>query len=129
MCRNSGRCRHIQEADALEARELASQLVDTLTDHFAEDILVLDIADLTTFADAFVIASAGSDRQLRALVEALQAVPKPDGRSPRLEGEAESGWVLVDHGSVITHLFSRDKRKFYDLEGLWRSARVVVRVQ
>ncbi|MHB0875557.1 MAG: ribosome silencing factor [Anaerolineae bacterium] len=102
-------------------------MVETLSDHFGEDILLLDIMELTPIADFFVIANASSDRQLRALMEAVQAIE--NGRSPRVEGDPESGWVLVDHGSVITHLFSADKRSFFRLEDVWRAARVVVRLQ
>lgn len=74
-----------------------------------------------------MIASANSERQLHALVEAIGAIK--DGRVPRVEGDPESGWVLVDHGSVITHLFSEEKRAFFRLEDVWRAARVVVRLQ
>ena len=90
---------------------------------------MLDIQELSTLADFFVIASATSGRQLRALVEAVQEVRKSNGTPPRVEGDAESGWVLVDHGDVVTHIFSKDRREFYSLEQVWRQARVVVRVQ
>jgi ribosome-associated protein len=88
---------------------------------------LLDITELTPIADFFVIANASSERQLRALMEAVGAVEA--GRPARLEGDPESGWVLVDHGAVITHLFSEEKRAFFRLEEVWRAARVVVRLQ
>lgn len=111
----------------LEPRELANKIVEALSDHLGEDILLLDISELSPIADFFVIANGTSERQLRALVEAVSAVK--DGRSPRVEGDPESGWVLVDHGPVITHLFSEEKRSFFRLEDVWRAARVVVRLQ
>ncbi len=80
-------------------------------------------------ADYFVICHAGSERQINALVEAVSAVREDDGPRPRIEGEASSGWVLVDHGAVISHIFSAAKREYYDLESVWKTARTVVRVQ
>ena len=88
---------------------------------------MLDIAELSPIADFFVIANATSDRQLRALAEAVGAIKEE--RAPRLEGDPESGWILVDHGAVITHLFSEEKRGFFRLEDVWRAAHVVVRLQ
>lgn len=102
--------------------------MDTIADHFGEDILMLDIQEVSPVADYFVIASATSERQLRALVEAVRAVDA-DGDKPRLEGDPESGWVLVDHGAVVTHLFSAEKRDFYRIEEVWHTARTVVRLQ
>ena len=105
------------------------KIVDTLSDHFGEDILMLDISELTPLADYFVIANATSERQMRALGEALREITNEKDRAPRVEGEPESGWVLVDHGSVITHLFSAEKRMQYRLEDIWRQAHTVVRLQ
>lgn len=113
----------------LEARELANRIIDVIADHLGEDIVLLDITGISPIADFFVIASANSERQLRSLLEEVSAVSTLSGLKPRVEGELESGWVLVDHGSVITHLFSVDKRAFYQLEEVWRLAKVVVRLQ
>jgi ribosome-associated protein len=62
-------------------------------------------------------------------VEAVAEVREDGGPAPRVEGDVESGWVLVDHGSVVTHIFSAEKRQFYRLEDVWQAARVVVRLQ
>lgn len=90
---------------------------------------MLDIQELSLLADFFVIANATSERQLRALVEAVQEINNTAGAHPRVEGDVGSGWVLVDHGGVVTHLFSKEKREYYGLEQVWRQAHVVVRVQ
>lgn len=88
---------------------------------------MLDIGQVSSFADYFVIATATSARHLSALIQTLDE--DLDGRFPRprrTEGTADSGWVLIDFGDVIVHLFAPEERAFYDLEGLWsRSARVV----
>jgi len=113
----------------LETRDLANRIVDALSDHLGEDVLMLDIREASPMADYFVIAHASSERQLNALVEAVSAVREEDGPPPRLEGDPTSGWVLVDHGAVITHVFSASKREYYDLENVWKTARTVVRLQ
>jgi ribosome-associated protein len=92
--------------------------------------VLLDLGGLTTLADAFVICSGGSERQISAIadgiVEGLRAEKvRPFGR----EGTAESHWVLVDFGSVIVHVFTPPERDYYQLERHWANARVVLRVQ
>lgn len=92
---------------------------------------MLDIRNAASFADYFVIASAGSERQLKAILDGIdqqigdEAKIRPQGR----EGQASSGWVLLDYGDVIVHVFAPDERQFYDLESLWSTAVPVVRIQ
>jgi ribosome-associated protein len=113
----------------LETSELARRIADVLADKQAEDIVVLDLQGTTVIADYFVIATGTSDRQLNALADALNEQLGKLGNKPlRREGTPESGWVLVDFGGVIVHLFSPDKRSFYRLEQLWTGAKVVVRM-
>jgi ribosome-associated protein len=100
-----------------------------LSDKQAEDILLLDIRRVASFADYFVIASGQTVRQIEAILEHLdqelsQSGVRPMGR----EGEADSGWVLLDYGDVIVHLFGPEERAYYDLEGLWHAATPVVRI-
>lgn len=97
----------------------------------AEDILLLDIRNVASFADYFVIASAGSDRQINAILDEIEKrIDRPDQMRPMgREGEAKSGWVLLDYGDVIVHLFGPEQRAYYDLESLWATAVPVVRIQ
>ena len=94
------------------------------------DILLLDLAGLTLIADYFVIANADSDRQLGALAEGIAADLKELAqRDPlHVEGTPAGGWVLMDYGGVIVHLFSTAQRAYYHLEELWSKARTVVRI-
>jgi ribosome-associated protein len=123
--------RQIQpEEGSLEADALARKIIDALSDKQAEDILLLDIRGVASFADYFVIASAGSDRQMQAVLDAVEEVLEED--NPTLlgrEGEPASGWVLLDYGDVILHLFAPEEREYYDLEGMWHAATPVVRIQ
>jgi len=114
----------------LEGATLARRIVDLLADRQAEDILLLDIRGVTAFADYFVIASAQTVRQMRALSDAIDSELAKDAVTPYgREGESASGWVLLDLGDVIVHIFGPDERHFYDLEGLYRQATPVVRIQ
>ena len=116
--------------DILNAAEIAHMLVEVASDLQADDIVMLDIGKVTTFADYFVILSAESDRQMRAIrddmVSHLKKSGTPLGHS---EGRADGGWLLLDFGEVIVHIFGTQERDFYRLEELWAGAPQVVRVQ
>lgn len=101
-----------------------------LEERKAENILLLDVQSITILADYFIICSGTSERHLRALSDDLTKQLKVDaGRPLSVEGEPESGWVLIDYGDVIVHIFMPQTRRFYDLEGLWKDAQVVVQIQ
>jgi len=109
---------------------LAQTIVDLVVDKKAEDVVLLDIQGLSPIADYFVICTGTTDRQLAAIVEAVEAALKPLGRSPlHVEGTPASGWVLMDYSDVITHIFGPQERAYYQLERLWEDARLVVRIQ
>ena len=113
------------------ALELARSIVDILDEHKGEDILLLDLRQVCSFADYFVLCTGPSERTLRALSEEVIRRLKADHKGiPRgVEGEASSGWVLMDYGDVIAHLLSEDLRRYYRLEDIWRSGRIILRVQ
>lgn len=115
----------------LEGLELANLLVDTLIDKKGSNLLLLDIRELAVFSDYFILCNGDNERQLRALTEAvIDAAEEKGGIQPRgSEGEAEGGWVLVDLGNIIIHLFSHERRAYYNLEDLWSEAHVVLRMQ
>ena len=110
--------------------ELARRIVELAEDKKAADIILLDLAGLTTMADYFIICSGGSERQLEAIASGIigslrDEKTKPIGR----EGTAASHWVLVDFGSVIVHIFTPPEREYYGLEKHWSEAKTVIRVQ
>lgn len=119
-----------RESATTETPETARRIVDLLTDRQAEEIALLDISGIASFADYFVIASAANARQMRAVVTTLTKELREEGVKPRhQEGEPDSGWVLLDYGSIIVHVFSPELRARYNLEELWSDAKEVVRVQ
>ena len=101
-----------------------------MTDRQAEEITLLDISEVASFADYFIIATATNARQMRAVVATLTKELRSDGVRPRhQEGESDSGWVLLDYGSISVHLFSPELRDRYNLEELWREEKQVMRLQ
>ena len=101
-----------------------------LEERLAADILMLDVSQVTVLADYFVLCSANSERQIKALTGDLSKQLKAEAGQPlNVEGGPESGWVLIDYGDVVVHIFSRDMRDYYDLEELWKGAQRVVHIQ
>lgn len=89
----------------------------------AIDLVVLDVRELTSVADAFIICSGRSNRQVSAIAEYIQVDLKKRGIKPlSVEGQKEGHWALLDYGHVIIHIFFGPVRDFYDLEGLWVDA-------
>ena len=121
----------VDRESSLEAQELARRIVEIASDKLATDIVLLDIRQIGSFADYFVVASTASERQMQAVVRDLeQTLRNDDGVRPlRVEGQASSGWVLIDYGDVVVHLFSAEQRGFYRLEELWSAAVPLVRMQ
>ena len=113
----------------LEANELAHAIIDVISGKKASNILMLDMRDLTLLADYYILCDGSSKRQIGAVGEGLLEDLEDAGAKPAtVEGSPESGWVLVDFGSVIVHIFSPDKRAYYHLEELWKEAPIVVRM-
>ena len=103
-----------------DAIGLAVDLVDAAEDKKAADPLLLEVADVLAVVDVFLLATATSDRQLKAVAESIEERARQQGRKPQQrEGRAESGWMLLDFGDVVVHLFSPEQRDFYSLERLW----------
>jgi len=132
----------LQQEVSLDTVTIARAIVDALEDKKAEDILLLDLRQtgLTgqkaeygdyTITDYFVIATGNSNRQIRALADHVdEAIKILYERNPAaVDGEADSGWVLMDYGDIIVHIMSEEMRAFYDLEGLYRQAATLLRIQ
>ena len=116
---------------AEEALTLAHTIVNILDEKKGDDILLLDLLGVCSFADYFIIATGVSERTIRALADdVVRGVRKVHQVRPRgEEGEPASGWVLLDYGDVSVHLFSEEMRDFYRLEDLWWDGQVLLRVQ
>jgi ribosome-associated protein len=94
----------------------------------AEDIVVLDVQPLSSVADYFLICSGSSDRQVKAIADAIEEQLRQHGEKPlAIEGYQEATWVLIDSADLVIHIFDDETRRFYDLERLWgRAAQVQI---
>ena len=98
--------------------------VEAVSGKKAESIVMLDVRELTSYTDAFIICSGRSNRQVSAIAEHIKIELKKKNISPiSIDGVKEGKWVLLDYGDVIIHVFYEETRSFYDLEGLWADAR------
>ena len=104
-------------------KEIALECVRALDAKKGRDIKLLETGELTTLADYFVICSATSTTQIKALADACEKALKDAGEPPpHIEGHRGGTWVLLDFSSVVVHIFNEEARKFYDLERLWSDA-------
>ena len=105
-------------------------IVDAVSERLGSDIVLLDMRDVSLLADYFVLCNAESSPQVQAILDEVETEAKRAGaRVLHVEGERDSGWVLLDYGSVVLHVFDPELRAYYDLEGLWKKAKLVVRIQ
>ena len=104
-----------------DAVELAQFAVAGADDKKATDLAVLDVADIMAVVDVFVLASTRNERQLKAAAESIEERVRDqlDRRPLRREGTPASGWLLLDYGDVVCHVFDEEQRAFYDLDRLW----------
>lgn len=104
-----------------ESVALAVAAARAADDKKARDLAILEVADILAVVDLFLLATTGSDRQLKAVADEIERVLREEHeRKPaRREGTPASGWVLLDYGDIVCHLFSTEQRDFYSLERLW----------
>jgi ribosome-associated protein len=114
------------EVPGASSRDLAVAAARAAAEKQGERIVVMDVRELIVITDYFVIASGGSERQVRTLVEEIERALRGSGVKPiRREGQTEMRWVLLDYVDIVVHVFAPEERDFYDLERLWRDAPVV----
>jgi ribosome-associated protein len=119
-----------REVESLEPADMAQAIVDVAADKKASDVILLDIRELSVIADYFVICTGNNSRQINAIRSAIEDKMSEDGIHMRgQEGSADSGWLLLDYGDVIVHIFGPMEREFYRLERLWSGAPTVVYLQ
>ncbi len=114
----------------LEPSEVAKLAVEAASDKKASDVVLLDIRELSIIADYFVICTGSNSRQIQAIASAIEdRLSEAKVPTRAREGAADTGWVLLDCGDVIVHIFGPMERDYYRLERLWSSAPTVVYMQ
>ena len=110
----------------MQTIDLVKKIVEALEDKKAEDITVLDIGEVSSIADYFIIANGNNANQLTAMEDAVDEARYTNGVHPKqVEGTGNSTWILMDYQDIIVHLFSKEDRQFYDLDRIWRDGKVV----
>lgn len=108
----------------MEAKEMAKLAIQALEDKKADDIKVIDISDVSTIADYFIIASGKNRSQIQAMCDNVDETLGRAGVSiKQTEGYKNANWILMDYGDIIVHIFDTENRLFYDLERIWRDGK------
>ena len=108
------------------ALELVRAAAQAASDKLAEDVIAFDVSDQLVITDAFVLASASNDRQVKAIVDAVEDALRELGAKPvRREGERDGRWVLIDYAEIVVHVQHEEERAFYALERLWRDCPLI----
>lgn len=114
-------------AGTVKPEQLDARIMSALhaaADKKAIDIVVLDLREIASFTDFFVIATGANERQVQAISdEVLERLKKSGSRAARVEGYQTAEWILLDYGDFVVHVFADKARRFYDLERLWRESR------
>ncbi|MBE5839761.1 MAG: ribosome silencing factor, partial [Butyrivibrio sp.] len=108
------------------SKNMAKMAVEALEDRKGEDVHVIDISEISTLADYFIIASGTNINQVQALADNVQEVLGRAGfDSKNVEGYESGKWILLDFGDIIVHVFDSENRLFYDLERIWRDGKLI----
>jgi ribosome-associated protein len=106
-----------------ESHALVDRIAEIASDRKAIDIKVLDVHDVVGYTDYFVVVSGNTERQTKAIHDAIYRALKEEGITPRrVEGEREAKWILMDYLDAVVHIFTPDARSYYRLEQLWGEA-------
>ena len=107
-------------------KEMLNVIYNAISDRKGEDIRILDISGVTVMADYFVIASGNNKNQIQAIADSVnEAMISNKIELKATEGYNTAGWILMDYGDVIVHIFSKEERLFYDLERIWRDGKPI----
>ena len=110
----------------MELLDIVKKAVAALEDKKAEDITVIDISEVSSIAEYFIIANGSNANQLAAMQDAVdEAFYKAGIQARQTEGNHNSTWILIDYNDVIVHLFDKEDRLFYDLERIWKDGKIV----
>jgi ribosome-associated protein len=118
--------KEVSMADLETSRKMAQMAVEALEDKKGEDIRVIDISEISTLADYFLIAAGSNRNQVQALSDSVQEkLGRAGYMTKNVEGYDMANWILLDFGDIIVHIFDSENRLFYDLERIWRDGKQI----
>lgn len=107
-------------------KDMVKIAYNALDEKKADDIRILDISEISVLADYFIIAGGENRNQIQAMIDNVEEKLAETGYHPKqIEGYNTAGWILMDYGDIIIHVFSKEDRLFYDLERIWRDGKTV----
>ena len=113
-------------SDIEVSKKMAAMAVEALDDRKGEDIRVIDISQISTLADYFIIAAGTNINQVQALADNVQEkLGRAGYNTKNVEGYDSANWILLDFGDIIVHVFDSENRLFYDLERIWRDGKII----
>ena len=108
------------------SKKMAKLAIEALEDKKAEEIRVLDISEVSVIADLFIIAGGSNKNQVQALCDNVtEKLGRAGFPENHIEGYDTAGWILIDFGDIIVHIFDKENRTLYDLERIWRDGKVI----
>jgi ribosome-associated protein len=114
------------KTDMKTVKELTKMAVEALEDKKAEDIHIIDISEISTLADYFIIANGTNRSQIQALADNVEEVLGREGLPlKQTEGYDTANWILMDYRDIIVHIFDKENRLFYDLDRIWRDGKLI----
>ena len=114
----------------LDVASIARKTIELASDKQAQNIVLLDVSDISSFTDYMILLNGSSRRQVQSLANDITEDVKLNGlKLHHHEGTSESGWILLDFGDIIVNIFSEEQRDFYHLEAIWKSGRELIRIQ
>lgn len=109
-----------------QSKKMAALAVKALEDKKAQGLTILDISEVSTIADYFIIADGSNINQVQAMADNVEEMLGRDGFNPRqIEGYHSGNWILMDYNYIIVHIFDAENRLFYDLERIWRDGKEI----
>lgn len=109
-----------------DSKELVKIAYNAISDKKGENIKIIDISEVTVIADYFIICHGNNMPQVEAITDnVLDSLGRAGYSTKRIEGQHGCGWVLIDYGNVVIHIFTKEDRMFYDLERIWRDGKTV----
>ena len=109
---------------------IAKLAVDVASDRLGSDIVLLDTSDVSSFSDYFVIISAETDRHVDSIANDItRAIRDEKIHRTHKEGSGSGGWMILEFSGLVVHIFKKNIRQYYDLEGLWNRAKEILRLQ
>lgn len=110
----------------MELKEIVKKIYNIIEEKKGEDIKVIDIANVSTIADYFIIASANNINQVQAISDEIDFILGKEGIIPKaIEGNKNASWMLLDYNDIVVHIFLREDRAFYDLDRIWRDGKEI----